>query len=193
MVTTLGPSEYSGWITGGPTRFALCFTKEGLKAFQAQWGLIKDEGSAPQFDYEIMRHATWRQKHGVIPTMTPPLEAGIAVFCHTPAGIVHHTISREEAESKQLFVHPTLPQDFWFFALENWPELKGFNPDENGHMGTIRLSPHENIKASRKNLEFEVEFHDWHYIFHKVKPSVLQEIYRFFNLTSETKYSSYFC
>ena len=52
----LGPSEYSGWVTGGPSNFTADFDEFGLALFNDSW----DENSA--WYIEILPIANWQQR-----------------------------------------------------------------------------------------------------------------------------------
>lgn len=66
-LSIVGPSEYSGWIEGGPRYLAADFDSAGLAAFTAAWGEEKF------WRIEIWSFADWRKRVETVELLTSPV------------------------------------------------------------------------------------------------------------------------
>ena len=60
----LAPSEYSGWIDGGPTSLRIAFTPADLAIFCEQWENTDGGSLDPRFQCCIHPYADWLENDG---------------------------------------------------------------------------------------------------------------------------------
>jgi hypothetical protein len=128
---TIGPSEHSGFLAGGPTGLRVDFTAEGLERFVAQWEDGSGKSLDPRFQCYIYPYERWYRRHGrFVPTRARPVGLGKTVWWYTPEGFIHHQLSSEDElalgmEKQSFGVHPANPLDVWMRAVESWPKEFG--------------------------------------------------------------------
>lgn len=79
----IGPSEYSGWIEGGPRYFTADFDQHGIALFQSAW----DENSA--WYIEVWPISDWRKRIDATQLLSSPVEKLQKIrWWDTPQGIL---------------------------------------------------------------------------------------------------------
>lgn len=124
-VEMLAASSYDGW-DGYFGDLRVDFSEADLAIFCARWETTDGTGKCidDRFQCYLYPYQMWYDKHACfIPTNKPPLGPGLTVWWHTPIGIIYHQFSLEEAEERQLTLHPSQPEDIWMHAVRLWPEL----------------------------------------------------------------------
>lgn len=120
----LGPSESSGWISGGMDgSFRVDFAPEGLERFCDRWE-ANGESVDPRFQCFIHPYQKWFEEHGqYVPSTERPQEAGLTIWVHTPKGFLYHQIGLAQAQALQILAHPANHKDIWMHVSDIWPDM----------------------------------------------------------------------
>lgn len=125
----LGPSEYSGWVCGGPGSIAIDFDPAGLVAFKEAWG---SNDSPWELEHESI--AEWQQKLNNCQLLVSPRPAPENLhWWDTPTGFIFiaipangDSLSRYDAAWRLTQLRPdlsgALTEDYpygTFYAAEN--------------------------------------------------------------------------
>jgi len=79
----IGPSEYSGWIEGGPRYFTADLDQEGLAAFEAAWG------PESAWQVEVWSYSDWRKRVDAAELLPTPLSKPQRLrWWDTPRGVL---------------------------------------------------------------------------------------------------------
>ena len=126
----LGPSEYSGFISGGiGNEVRVDFSLEQMKIFCDRWE-VNDKSIDPRFQCYILPYQVWLEEHGrFIPTKNQPDTVGVNVWWYTPQGFIHHQLDKSEVDAHEWNSHPANKHDIWANAISIWPELAELNID----------------------------------------------------------------
>lgn len=128
-VEAMGPSEYSGWICGGPAMLRIAFTDADLKKFCEVWETPDGTSIDPRFQCYLSPYQNWWDKHGqYVPTLAQPSHAGISSWIQTPLGTLNHVLPPDGR-----LKHPANVRDLWANACQQWPELAKLNLDDLNH------------------------------------------------------------
>lgn len=133
---TMGPSEHSGWIEGGPSCLRIAFTPMDLKRFCDEWEYTDGSSKDPRFQCCMYPYQAWWEKHGhYCPTAERPSEPGVSVWIESPLGILSHVICDRETRS-----HPATARDLWANACQQWPQLRDIDFNQLHYGQVVRMS-----------------------------------------------------
>ena len=148
------PSEYSGFIRGGPIGLRLDFSPEGLRQFEARWEDGSGTGKSvdERFQCYLYPYDRWFEEHDrFVPARERPQGLGVTRWWCTPAGFIYHQIDAAEvAEHK---IHPASARDIWMRVPELFPELAGLDTDKLTH-GDIQHSAEDGKWYATYTLPF---------------------------------------
>lgn len=130
-VEPLGPSEYSGVISGDSgKRLRVDFTEKALSAFCERWER-NNASIDPRFQCFIYPYDRWFQKHGRT-VATPEISQGKGpvVWIHTPSGFFGNRCTETDAHGRYHSRHPSNQRDLWVNIVQSHPKLAALDPEQ---------------------------------------------------------------
>lgn len=130
-VEQLGPSEYSGVISGDfVKRLRVNFTEEGLSAFCERWERNNASIDA-RFQCFIYPYDRWLQKRGsTVATPETPNGKGPVIWIHTPSGFFGNQCTETDAHGRYHSRHPSNQRDLWVNIVQSLPKLAASDSEQ---------------------------------------------------------------
>lgn len=149
-----GPSEYSGFLCGGPRYLGADFTPEALAIFESQQETPEGQSVDPRWQCYVMPFARWIEKLDGFPLLKAdelPTEFNARWF-DTSEGIL--LLGQNAAE------HIPAERDGWFQLQRLFPSLKGLGLDSIAH-GTCMINSNRAFInkdwATMQDLDFDLD------------------------------------
>ncbi|GHT95420.1 hypothetical protein FACS1894116_10910 [Betaproteobacteria bacterium] len=142
-LTTLGPSEHSGYILGGPVEYAFEMDENDLKVWCERWEDSIGDSIDPRWQCYQYPYQRWLARFDRIQTTAgvPPAGTSCRWFlCNV--GVFWLTGRYFKSESESGFSVPSF--DDWWIIRQRFPELS-IGEDEIFMMGTIFYRPTESL------------------------------------------------
>lgn len=129
-VTRMGPSEYSGWLAGGPSYLAVDFDEAGLALFCAAWESAEGKSLSPYWQCELWPYALWRDQLSRFSVLESALNSRhIVRWWDTPQGVLMVGLDngKEQTQPAQENNAWLSPEDGWWLLCQHYPALSSYS------------------------------------------------------------------